>query len=226
MAPAAILIAVGGLAAIAEEPLPVCVAGVRASMSSHSPAEVVLERFSACSLPERRLAYADFTLTERRALWRSHLTSFLVKEPRLTPTQQLTLRSIIRSLDSYIDTENRARAALERDGFSAARLRAEFGDSLGKALFATLGTDDRLLGHTVGETGVAKSPDGTLLVTTSHLTPTPAPKLPVYCSCSMSSDWCCQGTCGNEESDCVTQGGCGTFWLYTCNGLCELPTDK
>lgn len=43
-----------------------------------------------------------------------------------------------------------------------------------------------------------------------------------YCECSSYSDWCFSGTC-NDKERCSTDAvdGCGTFWLFRCNGKCN-----
>lgn len=53
---------------------------------------------------------------------------------------------------------------------------------------------------------------------------TPGPAASLNCSCSQRSDWCmnddgtyvhCKGTSCDESS------GCGTLWLFKCNGRCS-----
>lgn len=47
-----------------------------------------------------------------------------------------------------------------------------------------------------------------------------AEALGVQCSCSVDSDWCNSGyECFTGGCD-VTNFGCGTLWLYSCNGSC------
>ncbi|WP_157405263.1 bacteriocin fulvocin C-related protein [Actinopolyspora halophila] len=41
------------------------------------------------------------------------------------------------------------------------------------------------------------------------------------CQCSTSSDYCWMGCVGSDN--CRRIGGCGTGWVYTCNGWCEGP---
>ena len=48
----------------------------------------------------------------------------------------------------------------------------------------------------------------------------------VSCECSLASDWC--DFLGSSRSKCggdcvsVSSGGCGTFWVYDCDGRCLL----
>jgi hypothetical protein len=42
---------------------------------------------------------------------------------------------------------------------------------------------------------------------------------PLACSCSRQSDWCAAGArC--ESLACNVVAGCGSFWVYQCDGLC------
>ncbi len=41
------------------------------------------------------------------------------------------------------------------------------------------------------------------------------------CQCSTKSDYCPAGCIGSD--DCRHVSGCGTGWVYTCNGWCEGP---
>jgi hypothetical protein len=44
------------------------------------------------------------------------------------------------------------------------------------------------------------------------------------CKCSQSSDWCLQSgyDCEDDDLGCnETAHGCGTFWTYKCNGICQ-----
>jgi hypothetical protein len=40
------------------------------------------------------------------------------------------------------------------------------------------------------------------------------------CHCSTGSDWCGSSTFCSTSVDCKSKGGCGTFWTWTCNGIC------
>lgn len=43
-----------------------------------------------------------------------------------------------------------------------------------------------------------------------------------YCECSSNSDWCSNGTCNsNERCSADAVDGCGTLWLFRCNGICN-----
>ncbi|MCU0616627.1 MAG: bacteriocin fulvocin C-related protein [Gemmatimonadaceae bacterium] len=42
---------------------------------------------------------------------------------------------------------------------------------------------------------------------------------PLDCSCSRQSDWCSAGA-DCESLSCNVVSGCGTVWMYNCDGLC------
>jgi hypothetical protein len=47
------------------------------------------------------------------------------------------------------------------------------------------------------------------------------PEDPPPCSCSKDSDWCIYDCWSNRCK--ATAAGCGTLWLYPCDGLCYTP---
>lgn len=152
-----------------------------------------LTAFSEYSMLYRRAAYRALAVEHRRNLWREHLNSFLEPESRLTATQQRVVRGVLAELDRYVDTPAIAQVNMTRDGLPA-RIRAEFGDSLGAAVFATLGSGQ----------------------------PSPsAPGAVVGCNCSLS--WGCIGssTCESGTGCTQTESGCGYLWCWPCNGECR-----
>jgi hypothetical protein len=220
------LIAFAGLAmALSKGRGTSCERVVLVTLHNREDPAAILDKLSGCSFPERKEVYFRLSPAERIALWHSHLASFLREGSHLNSSQAATLRLFMSRLATYLSSNGDGKAALQRDGFSARALRAEFGDSLGKAIFAILGKDLRRDGHTTGETVAYIGPDGRAMLTESHSRSDAQPlKTLPYCNCSQSSDWCCQGTCGTNSSDCITSSmGCGTLWLYRCNGLCESP---
>lgn len=52
------------------------------------------------------------------------------------------------------------------------------------------------------------------------------------CECSVSSDWCSRGNCVAQGCGlgCPTctpnYDGCGTLWIYQCNGMCHASTKE
>lgn len=129
-------------------------------------------------------------MEDRRNLWREHLTSF--KTSGLTSPQRATLDTVIARLDRYVDEPHIARAALERDGFTPERLKADFGAELAKRIFATLGP--------VGSANVSSDAQS--------------------CECSSESDWCGSQTSCVTGACMPRSCCCGTLWCYPCDGNC------
>jgi hypothetical protein len=48
---------------------------------------------------------------------------------------------------------------------------------------------------------------------------------PTCCTCSSESSWCVSVPCTAGGCQ-VTNGGCGTFWSYSCNGWCGFDPSK
>ncbi len=171
-------------------------------------AATTLDLFSRCALPDRKVAYAKLPLVVRRDLWRSHLGSFLSTSSQLSTRQRERLQFFASRLDLYVvaakDTAA-ARSAMKRDGLTPRELKAVFGDSLARAMFAILGPDERVDGHTVGEA--------------PRVAENGLRKATPYCNCSVVSDWCCHGEC--KAGNCiVVENECGTLWTFQCNGTC------
>jgi hypothetical protein len=165
--------------------------------------------FARCSLADRKDAYRHLPIEVRRGLWREHLASFLQPRSTLTAAQRAVVVTAMANLDDYIvahEDSVASRSAMARDGMTAKELKAVFGDSLARAMFAILGPDERVNGHTVGEAPIEAN--------------MPKPKGTPECSCSVVSDWCCHGQC--QGGGCaIVEDECGTFWVYQCNGLCQ-----
>ncbi|MDP1844747.1 MAG: bacteriocin fulvocin C-related protein [Sediminibacterium sp.] len=45
-----------------------------------------------------------------------------------------------------------------------------------------------------------------------------------YCKCSQTDPYCNTGTC--TSNGCTREAGCGTLWLFECNGVCQLLADS
>lgn len=172
-----------------------------------------LERFSRYPLLYRRVAYDKLNFAQRRSLWREHLESFLGPQSKLTQGQQGILRYAISRLDQYIEAPARSHAALERDGFTIPRMRAQFGDSLARTIFFTLGPDEPRLASVQGVR--TSLPRGNLKESATNK----AAQLP-DCSCNIGSDWCSSGSSCNTSNCRWLPDGCGTLWCYSCNGAC------
>ncbi|MEW2079953.1 bacteriocin fulvocin C-related protein [Streptomyces sp. NPDC013433] len=77
--------------------------------------------------------------------------------------------------------------------------------------------DHRMLEGLRGEVAAAFGGETESLIATLG-----APNLAAAdCQCSTASDYCWMGCV--PTNSCVRVGGCGTGWVYTCNGWCEGP---
>jgi len=199
------------LSAMAWPARSICAVGREWLPEANAPLKVTLSSMAACTQPERKIIYRYLSMEQRKELWRSHWSSFLGEGTKLNAKQQATLRMALSHIDNYFVSVTGGRTGLETDSLTSKRLKAEFGDSLAIAIFAILGPDQKFTGHNLAS----------LLRAQNSATggPSALQELP-YCNCSISSDWCCTGTCSNSV-ECVTQGGCGTAWMYDCNGLCS-----
>ena len=168
-----------------------------------------LKQFSAYSMVYRKAIYHELSQADRESLWREHLTSFLGAGSVLTTEQQATVRFVLSRLDSYVGSSAAGRAALKRDGLTPQRLKDQFGPTLARLIFSTLGPEEPLTLaiqagslRTIGERTTKSLP---------------------YCNCSIASDWCGNGHCGLSSTDCMpVDEGCGTLWCHECDGVCEL----
>ena len=190
MAGAALTLTMASRGATEEPP---CVVAKRWAEANRETLPTTLSTVSTLPLAYRRAAHELLSLAQRRSLWREHLATFLEPRFALSDSQRATIHLAISRIDRYVDAPGTSRAALGRDGFPEL-VRAQFGDSLGRVIFATLGPSARL---------TERSGD---------------------CNCSRSEDFCGGiggGThCG--VTDCVTTiTGCGWFWCSSCDGQCE-----
>lgn len=191
-----------------------CTVAARWVESHRALLPTTLEGLSSYPMLYRKAAYRALTTTQRRAVWREHLSTFLGPASPLNARQQASLRGIMTRLDQYVDTTRQSRAAQRRDGLTSMQLRVQFGDRLARAMFATLGPSDpepnELVAKALRQTGALRASD---------------PKASIQhpnCACSGASDWCSgSSTCNGSNIECITSGsGCGTFWCYSCDGLC------
>jgi hypothetical protein len=136
--------------------------------------------------------FAALSPAARSNLWREHFSQFLAENPQLSADQVSFVKqaTLLASPQFFAKPDY---AALEQ---LVARGEQLFASSELSSLFAQLGSTDN---SNVGTTGVA-------------------------CECSTRSDWC-----WNRGADyfCTTyyycdysSSGCGTWFAYSCNGLC------
>jgi hypothetical protein len=215
-------LALTGVLAAARRPEPPCLAALEWAEANRVTLPTTLPKFAGYSMLYRKAIYHELSLQQRRALWREHLSSFVGPDSRLTAKQQALVRSVIGGINSYVAAPAKARDALARDGLTAKRLKAEFGDQLAREIFTDLGGAD----PRTNETRTSVSNTGTRELASTVSVPNSQKSVKTeslpFCSCSVESDWCSHGMCSDIHHDCIaTDEECGTLWCYTCDGLCE-----
>jgi len=142
----------------------------------------------------RRAIVGALTNDQKIAVWREHLRTFLSGGEALEPDQRRFIESVLDRLDEFF-ADARDDEALDD---LQARSKEILGSGLATQVFGNLGPVEpksaviENLGRAAG----------------------------IKCSCSTSSDWCGGNyDCYSGPCD-ATSLGCGTFLLYSCNGLC------
>lgn len=152
-----------------------------------------LPELSVLQVAFRRVAYREMTAEQQSAAWTAHLNGFSAEVAGLGSTQ----RAVFAKVQTYAKNPANFRApdqaALEA---LAAAANNAFGKDQAASMIATLGPSETQ--------------------TASRVTPnTPS------CTCAAASDWCNNNTrCVGLVTACNHHGGCGSFWSYTCDGLC------
>lgn len=150
---------------------------------------------TAHSLPYRKAIFSTLEPEVRAQLWVEHLNRYRVAHPRLADTQVEVIDRAVALV--FRLSESAHRPAEELQALESAAMNA-FGRDEARTMLATLGPESGS-----GESAAA-TPD---------------------CDCANYSDWCGSGTgCTNYPRPCVeSSSGCGTFWTWECNGICQPP---
>lgn len=139
----------------------------------------------------RRAIVGALTNDQKVAVWHAHLQTFLSTQGALGPEQRDFIESVQGRLQAFF-----------ADAGTDEELRALQIESM-----EVLGAD--LAARVFANVGPAETP----LFGLARLAG-------IQCACSTSSDWCSGGyDCYSGPCD-ATSRGCGTLWLYSCNGLC------
>lgn len=151
---------------------------------------------TAHPVPYRKAIFSALAPEVRTQLWTEHLDRYRAAHPGLA--------------DGQTEVIDRAVALVSRMGESAYRPAEEL-QALASAAMNAFGRDEaRLLLATLGP---ESAPDESAAAATTD------------CDCANFSDWCGSGTgCTNYPRPCVeSSSGCGTFWTWECNGICQPP---
>jgi hypothetical protein len=169
----------------------------------------------------RRAVFAARSAEEKAALWRDHVSSFLV-DARLSTDQRKWLIALHGFLRSEVFS-NRDKFA-DQVRLLEAQGRELFGMGKAREIMTELGPSTVTL---------PTRPAALLLVAADwvrHSVVSSANDLDARasCSCSQASDWCMWSPTGPtlrcfEAVPCViVPESCGTFWMYDCDGNCNV----
>lgn len=161
----------------------------------------------------RFMATLDTTLREE--LWAQHIETFLQHNPQLTPEQRSVAYEALGLVKSGI--------------FEISRSDSDWGTRVGQPL-ATLEHDAKQVltpaearALLVELAPAALSPRRDLRGHTDSAAHVRSDGFGDDCNCSSESNWCDFVTNPDNscKGPCRAQQGCGTLWLYDCNGLCQ-----
>lgn len=147
-------------------------------------------------LCERVSSYVSLSPQSKNDLWKTHFAVSLAVDESFTQNQKTFIVELIDLVDLPVfeeghDFQLRSKINEKLSSISARAIEL-FGNSSAARLLASLGPGSSLDGYEETEGG--------------------------DCGCSTSSNWCA-GEC-SSLLPCTRKNGCGTLWLYECNGKC------
>jgi hypothetical protein len=161
-------------------------------------------------LPYRHFAFGALSAEEKAAAWTSHLEAYLSSHPELTAAQAAVIQDaldLVRGPEIF--------AVQRGDSHWTASVQEPLRNLETKALAVFPRDQFKAIFTELGGDTTTTLPGGRKLATGA------AVAYPV-CNCSTLSDYCSgasyclAGGCWKQTS------GCGTFWRYACDGLCNL----
>lgn len=158
---------------------------------------------SSLDLTSRKDYYGNLTPSMKTDLWTMHLDTFLKNHQDLTAGQKSVIYYAmgLLSADLVEDKDLQKDVKDELD----AQIAANFTRAMQAMIFREIGSHETIY------SGVRASARGVHALIDD-------------CDCTQEHDWCNDLTnpnymCGNVR--CVLHYGCGTLWLYTCDGICQ-----
>lgn len=168
------------------------------------------DALSALPINSKRAVFRALSAEAKSELWKIHMNLYLAEHPNLTEDQRNVILDAIALVAPQlyeVSKDNPEWLANVHAPLQSLRKRASevFSPSVAAEIFARLGKAD-------------------------HFNPTKQNVLRIRalvtqgeCDCSMGSDWC-PGDYVCVDEDCQrTSSGCGSLWLYPCDGICRLP---
>jgi hypothetical protein len=159
------------------------------------------EGISKFPLAYRRVIFGALMPAEKSEMWRTHLETYLATNPDLTTVQRDLIREAVELVSAGLFATSQQDKRWSRDVRPALsdlekRIHEAFSAAQASEIFEQIGPPE-------------------LRLFTSKLTSG------IACACARASDYCPNGYgCANNVG-CDAGGHCGTFWAYTCDGLCK-----
>ena len=157
----------------------------------------------------RHIVFAHLPAETKALLWSTHMDRFLNGHPELSAEQRAllleasdlagrpgTLRHGSRHLGWKISVEQPLTRLLDK-------ARRVFSSEEMRMIFTGLGEDQPEIEKPLGQ----PSPRFKVIATATN------------CTCSSDSDWC-PGRLHCSQTNCKICNGCGTLWLFPCDGTC------
>ncbi|MBG0816090.1 bacteriocin fulvocin C-related protein [Planomonospora sp. ID82291] len=158
--------------------------------------------FSAYSLEYRRAIFAELSPEECSTLWTAHVKEYRDAHPGMTPEQNKVIEFAVELFgDATTFTVPVAEGTYQKVQSLGESAIASFGKDEARALVANLGPQP------VRTKPASVRPDGLALDSA--------------CTCKVSDDWCGQyERCRGGAYGCGQHRGCGTGWIFICDGMC------
>ena len=192
----------------------------------------VLEKyydFSAVPLRGRKILFRRSPASNKSGLWRTHFALYLIKHPELNEWQkEIILAAMSLTTPEYFEARSRRPDWEAKVRELESKIVVAFPLEEAANIFATLGSNAQAAkrGLDSPSPGWLKSvkytplgDSGTYRRSTHTGFSQAVPEN--NCSCSTASDYCSVWSYCKAGGCSQTENGCGTFWSYPCNGVCQ-----
>ncbi|RYZ17718.1 MAG: hypothetical protein EOO70_01130 [Myxococcaceae bacterium] len=154
----------------------------------------VYAEFARYSMTYRKAIFSSLSPEARSELWKQHYKQYLDAHPDLNKAQVEFIQEALAALSPALFTKSAAPASGNTvQATLKEKATALFGAEEARRLLATLGPPEQREGSVAD----------------------------ANCSCSTASDYCYPLTFCTLGTSCTyTAWGCGTNWVYACNGDC------
>lgn len=205
-----------GVTAFGRSKEPICKLAEAWAISHRTELATTYEGLSEYSISYRKAAYRLLPKKTQLSLWHTQFNKYIAPNSKLTVAQRQLVQYVDARLEQFMDSTT-GKAFVESEKIDE-RIKKTFPLSLGREIFATLGPSEDFILTTVKRAGLI--PDFTFALRKI------AAKVGLVrfeaggCDCSFNSNYCNDSSSACLPNGCGQESGCGTFWLYTCTGLC------